>query len=138
MENKIEGIELTRDDILGFNKLRKERVDIPEIKEGAFVYITEMCAEDRDEWEYETFVKSNPEGVDTKGKGRAINAAAMKNIRASLVARTAVGDNGKRLFSAKDVEALGKVAAKPIDRMFEVAQRINGMRKEDLNLSVKN
>ena len=136
MENEI---ILTREDIIGYKTLKREKVVIPEIKEGAVVFISEMTAADRDEFEYETFIKGNPDvgiGIDTKDKTKMLSP--MKNIRAALVAKTAVDENGKRLFTSKDVEALGKIAAKPIDRMFEVAQRLNGMKKEDLEVVVKN
>ena len=39
---------------------------------------------------------------------------------------------GALLFSEDQVEQLSAKSAKPVDRLFAVAQRLNGMRDEDV------
>jgi len=47
------------------------------------------------------------------------------NIRAKLVCACVVGDDGRRLFTAADVQALGEKSAAALDRVAKVAQRLN-------------
>src|SRR5260221_673414 len=52
-------------------------------------------------------------------------------MRAKIVARCVVDDDGNRLFSDADVTALGEKSGAPIDRIFAVAARLSGMGEED-------
>jgi hypothetical protein len=56
----------------------------------------------------------------------------LRNIRAKLVALTVVDEDGNRIFSDEDAEALGKKSAAALDRIFAVAQRLSGLRPEDV------
>jgi hypothetical protein len=62
----------------------------------------------------------------------------LKNIRAKLVALTVVDEEGNRIFSDSDASALGKKSAAALDRVFEVAQRLSGLRPEDVEELSKN
>jgi len=53
------------------------------------------------------------------------------NFRAKLVAATVVDENGARVFKEEDVDALAEHGARAIDRVFEVAARLNGFTKGD-------
>lgn len=61
-----------------------------------------------------------------------------KNIRAKLVAMTAVDKDGKLIFSPDDVNILGDKNAAPIDRLFSAAQKLSGIGKNDLEELTKN
>ncbi len=67
--------------------------------------------------------------VETRGKNTRMN---LRNIRAKLVALTVVDEDGNRIFSDEDAEALGKKSAAALDRIFAVAQRLSGLRPEDV------
>jgi len=67
--------------------------------------------------------------IDQKGKNRQNN---MANLRARLVALSVVDDKGTRIFTDDDVKALGKKSAKALDRVFSVAQRLNGIGESDV------
>lgn len=62
----------------------------------------------------------------------------MKNLRAKLVALTIVDEEGNRIFSQQDVNLLGKKSALALNRVFEVAQRLNGLKPEDVEELTKN
>lgn len=113
------GVLLGRDAILGATALPQETVPVPEL--GGDVLVRGMTGSERDVFEAGCF--------EGKGKNRDFS---MKDVRAKLVAFCCVDESGRRLFVDGDVEALGKVRADVVDRLFSVAQRLSGMREEDV------
>lgn len=111
---------LTRDDILMAQDLPTERVAVPEW--GGEVIVRGLTAAERDAFEQSI--------VETRGKNTRMN---LKNIRAKLVAMTVVDEQGDRIFSDEDAELLGKKSAAALDRIFAVAQRLSGLRPEDVD-----
>lgn len=107
--------ELTAEDILGADDMGMERVDVPEW--GGHLFVAVLTGLERDQWEI---------GL-APGKG-----AKPVNIRASLVAVAARNAKGERLFTSKQAEALGAKSSAALDRVFSVAQRINGLRDDDV------
>jgi len=103
---------LTRDAILAADDLKKETVEVPEW--GGSVTIREFTAAERDLFESE-WLKGKAAGTETD------------NIRARLVSRTLITDTGERMFSDAEIAILGNKSATALDRLFTVAQRINGM-----------
>ena len=71
----------------------------------------------------------------TKGKDSSVN---MKNIRAKLVARTVVHQDGTRVFTDADAFLLGNKSAAALNDLFNEAQRLSGMTKEDAEELAKN
>ena len=112
---------LSRELILNANDLKKELVKVPEW--GGEVYISMMTGESRDAWEQSL--------INNKG-------ASLENIRARLVAFTAVGEDGKRLFANEDVELLGNKSGAALERCVKVAQKINRLTEGDLEDLSKN
>jgi len=49
-----------------------------------------------------------------------------------------VDENGKRLFRYADVEALGQKSAAALDRIFDVAMSLSGMRDEEVEELIEN
>ena len=64
------------------------------------------------------------------GKQTAVPDTA--NIRAKLVARCIIEDDGTPMFTQQDVHALGLKSSAALDRVFEVASRLSGISKDDL------
>lgn len=110
---------LARDDILKAQDLPTERVFVSEW--NGEVIVRGLTAAERDAFEQSI--------VETRGKNTRMN---LKNIRAKLVAMTVVDEQGNRLFSDEDAEWLGKKSAAALDRIFAVAQRLSGLRPEDV------
>lgn len=111
---------LSRDDILSCEDLPRERVHVPEW--GGDVEVRGLTGAERDAFEQTV--------VETRGKNTRVN---LRNIRARLVALTVVDERGNRLFADGDVEALGRKSASALNRVFEVAQRLSGLRQEDVD-----
>jgi len=111
---------LTRDAILKAEDLKVEKVEVPEW--GGDVYIAEMTGDARDE--FEQYVNAQRE---TKQQ--------YVHIRAALVAMCAVNEKRERLFSYEDMKALGQKNGLILDRLFDVANKINkifGVAREDV------
>ena len=119
------GSYLGRDAILRATALKTEEVRVPEWLDpetGAdMVLVRELRGRERDEWEASLAVM--------RGKSMVPDVA---NMRAKLVARSVVGDDGEPVFTQQDVAALGELSAAALDRVFEVASRLSGLSEADL------
>ena len=113
---------LTRDDILSA-KLTTEIVEVPEW--GGEVIVSEMFGTAREEYERIIF--------DKHGK-----LVSDKSLRACLVAVSVVNEAGELLFSAEDVEALGRKSSQALHRVYDVALRLNGMQPGATKSTAKN
>ena len=116
---------LTRDEILKAQDLQTQVVAVPEW--GGSVKVQGMTGTDRDAFEADI--------VQKKGKDFSVN---MRNIRAKLVAVSLVNGDGNRIFTDKDIVALGKKSAAALDRIFSVAQELSGISTEDVEELAKN
>lgn len=110
---------LSRADLLRAS-LPQETVYVKELKDS--VIVRGMTGRERDAFEASCLV--------AKGRKREINTLDM---RAKLVALCCIDEKGQRLFSDEDVAVLGDVRADVIDRLFSVAQRLSGLRDEDVD-----
>ena len=63
---------------------------------------------------------------------RALDALAAFDRALQPAEPFATDENGHRLFTDEDAEALGEKSGVALDRVWEVAQRINALRKEDV------
>lgn len=100
---------LTREQILQCDDLPRETVQVPEW--GGEVQVRTMTGTDRDTFEASLIGK----------EGR------LENVRARLVSLALCDGEGHRLFSDADITVLGGKSAKALDRVFAVAQRLNGI-----------
>jgi len=112
-------MRLSRDDILKAADNDPEEVEVPEW--GGTVLVRGMTGRERDAFEV---------SMMTPGRGgkRVLDPA---NVRAKLVARCVVDDDGGRVFTDADVAELGGKSAAAIDRVYAVAARLSGMSGED-------
>jgi len=110
---------LNKDAIMSANDLPMERVNVPEW--GGEVLIRTMTGADRDAFEAHLIGK----------EGR------MENVRARLVALTLCDAHGKRLFVDSEIATLGKKSAKALDKLFSVAQRLNGIGADEVDTAKK-
>jgi len=113
---------LTREAILKAQDLPQEEVYVPEW--GGYVRVRGLTAAERDALE-STMLQTN-------GQVR------LENFRARLVAMSIVDEEGNRLFSDEDVDALGRKSAAALQRVFDVAMRLSGLRAEDVEELAKN
>ena len=110
---------LTRDAILQAKDLPSEDVEVKDW--GGTVRVRALTGAERDAFEQSI--------VEQRGKNTRMN---LQNMRAKLVALTVVDEDGNRLFTDADAAALGKKSAAALTKVFEVAQRLSGLRAEDV------
>ena len=117
---------LNKAEILAIDDLKYEDIQVPEWG-GAWVRVRTLQANERDSFEASTVVRN--------GKHITTN---LSNIRARLCLLCIVDENGERLFQEEDTFPLGAKSAAALDRIFTVAQRLNGLRDEDVEELAKN
>lgn len=113
---------LTRDEILAADRLVFEEVPAPELGEDAVVRVRAFSLEARQKYY----------GMIEKAK-----ALASADI-VCLVACSVVDDQGDLMFTEEDLAALGRKDAKLMDRIVEVAARVNGIGAQPAEAALKN
>lgn len=113
---------LTKDQILAADDLKTEVVSVPDW--GGEVIVSTMTGIDRDKLEEAAQGDDGKIGTD--------------NFRAKLLAFTLVDEQGNRLFTENEIEALGRKSASALNKVFNVAMRLNALRKVDEDEMVKN
>jgi hypothetical protein len=111
---------LTKDAILQADDLEYEELEVPEW--GGTVRIRALSGKERDA--YEASMRQQ------RGKEFIANLA---NIRAKLVVKCVVGEDGERLFTDQDAPAVGEKSAAALDRIFEVCARLSRLSDEDVD-----
>jgi hypothetical protein len=69
-------------------------------------------------------------------KGRQV--LRLNNLRAHLVSLSVVDEQGQRLFTEQDIEALGSKSCSALQRIWNVARRLSGLSDEDVEELTKN
>ncbi len=118
---------LTAEEIFAVDDRPREFVEVPEWRAGAGVYVRTMGGDERDA--FEAFMLAR------RTDDRESN---LIGVRKHLVALCAVKEDGSRVFSDTQVDQIGQRSAKALDRIFAVAQRINGLLKSDVEELTKN
>lgn len=112
-----------RSQILEADDLPSEEVVVPEW--NTTVFVRSMTGRDRDMFEAK-MLKANEAGKH------------LENFRARLTVFCAIDEEGKRIFADSDIAALGEKSGRALDRIFEVASRLNKMREVDIEDTRKN
>ena len=106
---------LDKNSILTATDLKREKVPCPEW--GGDVIIQELGAIDRDRlW---------PALLDAEGKNDPVNIAG------KVLVRCIVNEDGERLFSDDEADALGKKSTIVVNRLFKIAERLNTLAMQD-------
>ena len=113
---------LTKDQILSAHDLKKIKIEVPEW--GGAVYIKTITARERDQFE-DTIYRSKKK-ID------------ISNVRAHLASLVLVDEKGANLFSADDINHLGRKSATAMDRVFSAGCKLNGMTPKDIEELEKN
>jgi len=108
---------LSKEQILQADDLKTETVEVPEW--DGEVLLRELRGRERDAFE---------EGSMDKQRN-----VTMTNMRARLVALSAINEEGERLFSAKEANELGNKSATALNRLFEVCCRLSGITSDDVD-----
>lgn len=115
-------MRLSRDDFLKAEDRHAEEVDLSDIPGyNGSMLIRGLTGTERDEFEASLFQK--------RGNNLEPNP---RNVRAKLVARCCVDDDGKQLFDIAEVELIGKKSGQAISRLYNVAARLSGLSESDV------
>lgn len=107
--------------ILSMDDLKREKISIPEW--GLEAFMRSMTAIEVEEFQASI---NNSDNDDYIG------------FRAKLVSICLVADDGQRVFSDEDVEALNQKSSDVIGRLAEIAQKLNGLTADAVEEEVKN
>ena len=112
--------------VFGLNDITSEEVQVPEWKTS--VWVRSMTLDERDAWEA-SIVETN-KGGETKQNH--------KDFYSKLIVKTAVDEQGNRLFEDTDIPRLQKKSARAMGRIFKAAQRLNGIGQDATEALEKN
>jgi len=110
---------LNKDQIKTVSDLETQEVDVPEW--GGAVRLKSLTGTERDRFEASV--------VQGQGRNTTVN---MQNLRAKLVALSAIDEQGNPLFTEEDVKWLGGKSAKALNRLFNAAQSLSGLSESDV------
>ena len=116
---------LSKTAILTANDLKSEDIEVPEW--GGAVRVRSFTGRERDAFEASM--------VRGDGKDRKVD---LTNMRARLVGLTVIDETGQRLFTDEEVDLLGAKSGAALDRVFAVAQKLNGLSGADVEELTKN
>ena len=117
------------DDILAIHDKEFEDVEVPEW--DVIVRVAVMSGADRDSWELSMMT------IDSSGKDTSLNTQGLS--RANLLSRCIIDVDFNRLFvTDEQIKALSNKSAVVLDRLYEVAQRINKISDDDIEDLEKN
>ncbi len=109
---------LTKEQILSVDDLARERIEIPEWHGS--VLIRELTAYER-----------NKLGVEFMGVDGAVDQSRISpDLFPRIAAAVIIDEQGKRMFSVKDVEALGEKSFEAVNRIVSRALILSGMTEE--------
>ncbi|RMB81277.1 hypothetical protein [Streptomyces shenzhenensis] len=112
---------LSKDQITAADDRKWEDVPVPEW--GGTVRLLGMSGTERNAYQSSLVVLGHD------GKPQRMN---MADQLAKLVAKCLVGEDYERLFTDKEVKALGAKNGAVLERLGKIAQRLSGLRKEDM------
>ncbi|WP_327268814.1 phage tail assembly chaperone [Streptomyces sp. NBC_01218] len=118
---------LTADQITAADDRSWEDVDVPEW--GGTVRVLCLSGTDRNAYQ-QSLVVLGPNG--------SVQRMNMQDQMARLLAKSLVDENFQRLFTDKDIKALGAKNGAVLHRLSEIAQRLSGLRKEDVEAKAGN
>lgn len=97
-------------------------VEVPEW--NLTVYLRQMTVGERDSFEQE---------MSTRVKGNQLD-----NPRSRFLVRVLCDEKGEPLCSVDDFSELSSLGSKPMERLFELAQKVNRIGDDDLEELAKN
>jgi hypothetical protein len=117
---------LTREQILEANDIQKEKVNVPEW--GGDIYVKGLSGIANEEFQ-ESIIEIKEDGK---------RKVTYKYMRAKLLALTICDETGKLLFSEADIKALDDKSSYVLSILYEIAQRLSGLTKGDIENLRKN
>lgn len=111
--------DLTKKQIISAEDIQLIPIEVPEWQ--GTVYLKSISGKERDYFENIIF--------DTNSS----TTVRLKNFRARFLVKSICYKDGTLIFTDEEAETLGAKNGAVIDRLYEKAQEISGMRKKDIN-----
>ncbi len=115
---------LSRDGILAVNDVQTEKVDVREW--GGDVIVRGLTGDELDN--FQGSIRQFRPSFDGKGMEPVL---VQDGMRAKLLVKCLIDENGDRLFTDQDAAALGAKNGSVIDRLYDVAARLSGLSEEE-------
>lgn len=115
IRTRLDGHRSLRDSILEHDDTVTCEVEVPEW--GVTVVVSSISAREREEWE--TMLAELYESTNGDGQPNIVG------LRCKFLVKCLVDENGDRIFSDDQSDQLSAKNSKAIDRLWEVAERIN-------------
>lgn len=115
---------LTADAIRAVDDTVYDTVDVPEWGGDGKVRVRGLTAKEKDAYDRE-LVKFDPKTGQT-------SLGRLDNVRALLVVRCLVNEEGERIFRDGDAKMLGEKSSLVVQRIYEKCREISGMREEEV------
>lgn len=108
----------TREDVLAADDRATETIEVPEW--GGWFTVKELSGTERDRYMGSLYTMRS----DGKG-GMEVASVNVEGASARLVALSVIAPDSSKMFSDKDVAALGDKGSAAIDRVYQVASRLS-------------
>lgn len=115
---------LSRDGILAVDDIQIEKVPVPEWHDE--VIIRGLTGDELDA--FQGSIRQFRPTFDGKGMETVL---IQEGMRAKLLVKCLIGEDGERLFADQDASALGAKNGAVIDRLYDVAARLSGLSEEE-------
>ena len=119
---------LNKDALLEKQFTKFEDVPMPEFGEEASLRIAVMSGASRDAYEEE--VSKQRDDNDDK--------LSLVGMRARLIVLSAINELGDRIFADEDLDKVNALPSDVIDRLFDVAGELNGLKAQAAEDAAKN
>lgn len=118
---------LTRQEIIDIKDIHTRAVAVPEWGDDVGVIVKVMTGADRNAFDQSIIKIVNGERIPN-----------LDNLRLKLVALTVVDESGNVLFGQDEISDLAKKNSAAIERLFKVAQELNGLAPAAVEEAAKN
>ena len=126
----MEKVYIDAGQFLAFNDRPITEIEIPEMG-GGFMRLRPLSADDREWYFFEQLKRAE---VVKAGK----DAVQAKSIRARLLQRAIVGENGQPAHDEAEIALIGQKSEAVIERLAQEALRISGMLPDAVKDAEKN
>lgn len=110
--------------ILGATDLPHEEVFVEAW--GQWVRLRGLTGAERDDYE------ASHQNIEWGKNGAIKKMERVGNARARLLVRCLVDGDGRQVFKPEDAEALGAKSGEALDKLWQVAARLSGIRESDI------
>lgn len=114
---------LTRDQILKADDLPKKKISIP--KWGGDVFVRGLTSKERDTYEFENYKKIE-------------QGLSGQSLRVKLVILAVVDENGKNIFTDKDIAILEGKSGEVVTMLFDEIRKLSGLTYAEVDEEAKN